>query len=640
MAVGVDQVKQEYQEGMNFLIARKERWVRQLILQNNLQRSEQSIASTMLFSFFTRAFSNLYDDKLQVKFVPTSDSDYRSTTGLSLLQQHDYQEMDKASIDYDWTWDTLFFGQGYCETLNFDKARKILVPHVINPLVMIYDPFFSDHQAWRYYGKWVLRSKSVLMQMKAKGELAADLNIESLPTGVEEQIWSYDVRRVAAKSGTANSSETASPNGIYQIYEHFTHDPDTGKKVIVWTDKNISTILRTEELKDGDAEMTDWPLAVKKCFREPHSTISTSLPDIIEDKHRALNVLYNLSYIAAKDEANPIYVYRENGIKDVAQLFQRQVDQHIATKGDADPSTVISPLRKASAISGSIAQFISILRSESGEAIGTTQVSPPLQRGKKTATESALLQQVSDLVSSLQGKTMAQGEREFWSQWYQRYLHNMKDGDIKIINVMNIDGVNFESITLDHIKTKYPPRVEVKSSKEAEMKSMVARKDIMTLFPTLAKTLAPKESRLFMKDIFLPKFDIPVDTIDSLYPKTLEEIKAQQENGLIEKGRLPMILESDDDLEHWYVHLRAKNTPAKWAHLFAHEEQLAKKKALQAQQAQEGASPAIPGGGGGLPEDVSMAPGASEMTMEAAAAPAVAALRNKLPNKTAKPIPA
>lgn len=646
MPVTAEQVKQEYQEGMDFLVARKERWVKQLVLMNNLQRPDESIASTMLFSFFTRVFSNLYDDHLQVKFVPTTDADYRATRGLSLLQQNDYQEMDKASIDYDWTWDTLFFGQGYCETLNFDKERKLLIPHVINPLVMIYDPFFPNHQDWRYYGKWVLLSKNQLQAAKTAGELESHVNIDGLPTGVEAMIWSYDTRRKAAKQGVANSSETSSPLGIYQIYEHFTHDPDTGEKWIVWTDKDITQIVRKKklELKDGPKGSSLWPLSVKKCFREPHSTLPTSVPDIIEDKHRALNVLYNLSYIAAKDETNPIYVYAESGVKDVSQLFQRQIEQHIATKGDRDPDTVIRPLRKSPAVTASVSQFISLLKSESAESIGTSQVSQPLQKGKKTATEAALSQQIADLTSSLQGKVMAQGEREFWSQWYQRYMIHMEDGDVKIINVMNIDGVNFESMKLEDIRTKYPPRIEVKSAKEAEMKTMVARKDMMTLFPTLAKTLGPKENRLFMKNILLPKFDMPVDTIESLYPKSIEEIKAEQENGMIERNKLPMIEESDDDIEHLYIHLRGRNTAAKWAHIFAHEEQLARKKAAEAAAAQGGGGLALPGGPGAPPAELeepggqAPVPGVSESTIEGAAAPAVAALKKVLPNKLRKPI--
>jgi len=43
------------------------------------------------------------------------------------LAQSDYLEMDKARTDYDWMWDTLFFGRGYCETLRFNKKRTMAV---------------------------------------------------------------------------------------------------------------------------------------------------------------------------------------------------------------------------------------------------------------------------------------------------------------------------------------------------------------------------------------------------------------------------------------------------------------------------------------------------------------------------------
>ena len=97
--------------------------------------------------------SNLYDDKMQVKFVPNEELEQKQVQTLNTLAQNDYQQMGMKALDYDWTWDTLFFGRGYMETLRFDPVRKIMQPHVINPLVFGYDPFFAGDargaSAWR-----------------------------------------------------------------------------------------------------------------------------------------------------------------------------------------------------------------------------------------------------------------------------------------------------------------------------------------------------------------------------------------------------------------------------------------------------------------------------------------------------------
>ena len=161
-------IQDNYSESFNFLISRKQRQVSQLILLNNLQRNDQNIASTLLLTLFDRLLSSLYDDKIQIKFIPSEEIDQKRINSLNMLAQSDYREMDKAKLDYDWCWDTLFFGRGYMETLRFDRKRKIMQPHVINPLVFGYDPYFENVQDWRYYWKWITKSKWELKKLIEK----------------------------------------------------------------------------------------------------------------------------------------------------------------------------------------------------------------------------------------------------------------------------------------------------------------------------------------------------------------------------------------------------------------------------------------------------------------------------------------
>ena len=124
----------KYDESFQFLQRRKHRQANQIALLNNLQRGDENISSTLLLTLFNRVMSSLYDDKMQVKFVPGEEMDQSKVQSLNILAQSDYREMNKAQLDHDWVWDTLFFGRGYMETLRFDHKRKIMQPHVINPL--------------------------------------------------------------------------------------------------------------------------------------------------------------------------------------------------------------------------------------------------------------------------------------------------------------------------------------------------------------------------------------------------------------------------------------------------------------------------------------------------------------------------
>ena len=157
--MNLQDIRSKYEESFEFLQARKRRQVSQLVLLNNLSRNDQNIASTLLLSLFNKTLAALYDDKMQVKFLPSQGILQEQLNSYNVLAQSDYLEMEKAKLDYDWSWDTLFFGRGYLETLRFNKKRKIIEPAVINPLMFGYDPFFENVQDWRYYWKWVTKTK-------------------------------------------------------------------------------------------------------------------------------------------------------------------------------------------------------------------------------------------------------------------------------------------------------------------------------------------------------------------------------------------------------------------------------------------------------------------------------------------------
>jgi len=84
----------KYMESFYFLQPRKRRQAQQITLLNNLQRGDENIASTLLLTLFNRIMSNLYDDKIQVKFVPNEEIEQKQVNSLNILAQNDYQQMN------------------------------------------------------------------------------------------------------------------------------------------------------------------------------------------------------------------------------------------------------------------------------------------------------------------------------------------------------------------------------------------------------------------------------------------------------------------------------------------------------------------------------------------------------------------
>ncbi len=586
-------ISDSYQESFNFLQKRKQRQVKQLVLMNNLQRGDQNIASTLLLTLFNRLVSSLYDDKMQVKFLPSQGITQEQLNSYNVLAQSDYLEMDKAKLDYDWVWDTLFFGRGYLETLRFDKKRKIMQPHVINPLVFNYDPYNEDVQDWRYYSKWITKSKWELDKLIKKGIIDGIKKVEEIPSGIDPYLWEYKTKRDTAKEANEPPIETSSGD-IYQILEFYGHN-EKGRKTVYWVDKNFANVLMESELDLNDGEPTiapngevieaesKWPIVVKEAFREPHSSLDFSVADLLEDKHRAKSVLLNLAYIAAKDKANPLYWYDPSRVDDVSQFFSRQINQHIPVTGNG--ADAVGPLNTQDPMSPGLMEFISLLTQEANAPMGTGEVLQPTKGGPETATERAIDQQLNDMAQSLQSKVMQFGEKEFWSHWFHRYQrYGMGE---KMANIVGVKGIETQEIDLADFNTTFPPGVMVYSAKEAEFKELVKRRDFQQDLPIFQGVLDPDGMRNFLKHIYLPLTLEEPALIDTMLPKTMDEMQSEDENERLIKNEMPEALPTDNHQTHIYNHMMVMpKTWAVWFHIKEHQEMLAEQKALEQQQQQ------------------------------------------------------
>lgn len=572
-----------YQESFNFLQLRKRRQAEQLKLLSNLRRGEQNISSTLMITLFDRIMSNTYDDKIQVKFLPSQGISQEQINSYNILATSDYQEMSKAKLDYDWNWDALFFGRGYMETVRFDTKRKIMQPHVINPLVFGYDPYIEEIQGWRYYWKWITKSKNDLKLLAKANVFTSDFNLETLPSGIDPYLWQYKITRDQARDGVVPPIETVNSD-VYQILEFYGINDD-GVKCCYWTDKNFAKIIYMKELdlKDGDElimpdgttvkKNSNWPIVVKESFRVPHSSLPISVADLLEDKHRAKAVLLNLAYVAAKDQANPLYWYNDN-VTDQSAFLSRQVNQHIKVEGDG--TMAVGPIQKASAMTSDLMSFIQMMDAEAESPIGAGR---PMQASggstKQTATQAALDQQLNDVAQSLQGKVMQFGESEFWAQWFHRYAQHAEDLKFKMANIVGVNGVNSQIIDLKDFNTDYPPGVMVYSAKEAEYKNLVKRRDFMQMYPNLYASIGPQGMRNFNKHVFFPLFLEDPSLVDIIFPKTMDEMKSESENQQLKDGIMPDVSPQDDHGTHIYQHMMLQpKTWATWNHIQWHQELL------------------------------------------------------------------
>lgn len=580
----------KYEDSFQFLQQRKRRQANQLKLLVNLQKGDQNIASTLLLTLFNRVMSSVYDDKLQIKFLPSQGINQDQINAYNILAQSDFLEMGKAKLDYDWVWDTLFYGRGYMETARFNKKRKIMEPHVINPLVFGYDPIVSEVQDWRYYWKWITKDKWQLQKLIKNKTIDGITNPSEIAAGVEPYLWEYKQIVDQARDGVMPSPEPFS-NDVFQILEFYSYDED-GDRCCYWVDKNFSVILMHEKLEfdDGNEDNCEpkskWPIVVKESYRQPHSSIPFSIADLLDDKHRAKSVLLNLAFIAAKDQANPVYLYNSEKIDDITQFLSRQINQHIPVSDTVD---AVAPLNKAPAMTADLQTFMQYMDAEAESPMGAGKpMSEPGGSTKQTATQAALDQQLNDMAQSLISKVLQFGESEFWSHWFHRYAKYGASLDSKMANIVGVKGVNSTEIDLSVFHTDYPPGILVYSAKEAEYKELVLRRDLMQQLPVLAQTLDPDGLRNFYKHVYFPKFLQDPSLIDVMFPPTMDEMKAEAENEQLAKNDMPDVASTDDHTTHIYIHMMVQpKSWATWYHIKWHQDELAKQKLEEQQMMQQ-----------------------------------------------------
>lgn len=590
-------IQTRYNEAFQFLQARKRRQAEQLKLLSNLRRGDQNISTTLMLNLLNRIVSSTYDDKIQVKFLPSQGINQDQINSYNTLAQSDYQEMNKAKLDYDWTWDTLFFGRGYMETGRFDMKRKIMQPHIINPLVFYYDPYIENYQEWRYYGKWITKSRNELQKLKDAGVLK-DIDLKTLSSGIDPYLWQYKIVRDQARDGVAPPIDPVDGD-VYQILEHYDYN-EKGNKCVYWLDKMFSIILYEKELDYEDGEEiiapdgssintgSKWPIVVKESFRIPHSSLPISVADVIEDKHRAKAVLLNLIYIAAKDQANPLYWYDPEKVKDVSQFLARQINQHIPVEGNGEDA--VGPINKASTMNQELVNFIQTIDAEAEAPIGAGK---PMQssasNSSATATQAALDQQLNDVAQSLQSKIMQFGEAEFWSAWFYRYAKHGAELETKMANIVGVKGVDTKIIDLKDFNTEFPPGVMVYSAKEAEYKNLVKRRDMMQLYPTLQTSMDADGFRNWQKHVFWPLMLEDPSLIDIMFPKSLDEMNAEAENDQLKDNMMPDVKPTDNHTTHIYTHMMVQpKTWALWMHIHWHQTLLAQQTAQKQMQAGAG----------------------------------------------------
>jgi len=337
------QVLDEYTKAKKVFDSKISEWLKRLKLYNNQRRDKEAIGDPLLFTVFQTVLAALYDDKLITEWEGREEGDQEVAENLNYLSEYDFDLMEMERINYDWDWDTCFFGRGIvCLSIfSRDKDKMCPMPEVVDPTTFLRDPravSINGDALGRNSARFLGRE----IQMH-KYELENDsnyFNIDKIKYTInppDSLIEKARQERDNAQGREFESSrEDIRGNETYDLLEWYTIFE--GKKVICsWAnDKNL--LIRYQELDDDK-----WSFVDRSLYPISHDWDGVSIPDVTEDKQRARSIIQNLALKTMKADIYPMYIFDENRIKNRNNL-NFEFNKFIPVRGDT--TTAVSPMNK------------------------------------------------------------------------------------------------------------------------------------------------------------------------------------------------------------------------------------------------------------------------------------------------------
>jgi hypothetical protein len=582
----IEQIDAEYQLSWWYMKPKFDEWGLRLKLYNNQRRDKEAVGDTLLFTIHQTVLASLYGDQLLASFLGREAGDEDVAENLGDMAEFDYDEMKKDELDYNWDWDTLFFGRGLVLMYEFDRERKCPVPENIDPMTFMRDPRAKSANG-DAKGRGALRfwGREVRLTINEMREAGVYFNFADLkPDGNDFKSFLDEASRIRDDAqGHTNIQRlmmARGENADHKLLEWNTYWK--GKKVMVVLGNNRKQIVRYHEYPKTLGSV--WPLIDRPLFPMSNDWDGVSIPDLVEDKQRARAVLQNLGLKAAKSNVHPMYLYDTTRIKNRNDLnfgFNKFIGV------DGNPTGSIQTMPKDT-VKQEVSWIMDLLDANAQKATAT----PDMQQGQisgkqRTLGELQLVNSHVDTRYSLAARIFGWSEKRFWRMWYMRYKEHFESGiDEKVIRISGALGYSWRPLTRENIVGEVDPDIKIESKAVSDAKRA---NDLNSFIPILPLFQMDKNANLRYAEKRAARLSgMKKDEVDQLLPPTIEEMKADDENEMLNLDKLVMVSPTDDHRLHMEVHNKATDTPAKYAHIQAH------KKALILQRTNPELVPQIP----------------------------------------------
>lgn len=542
-----------------------------LKLYINQRKNPKKVGDTLMFSTHQTILASLYKDRLDAEWMWREEEDIDRSEELNAVWEFDYDEMGKPEHDYDKFWDASFFGIAVEDWSHFDRDSLTPIPDLWDPLTTLFDPkatSINGNRLGRGASRFIYRE--IVRTRQEMDDYGGFFNLDKLDSDEREAAQ----RRLTSQArdearGLDNSFTDVKSQKYYPLVQGFTWIK--GKRYLVEAGNEGNTIVRLVR-----QAIDYWPLVDNRIYPMAHTQLTPGVADFTEDKQRARAILQNYTLDAAKMDVLPMYLFDKAKIKNKQQLRDWRAGKMI--EGENIDGNSMFPITKPT-----IHQFTQGIMQELETNAQKALATPEMQQGilasvKRSATEIAETSAGVDSRYSLTASLFALAESNAAYIWYDQYKRNFKKGiDKKTVRLIGAFGPKPLPITSDSFKFKQDPDVKIESRtvsqarKKDEINKLLQFGQILLQTPGASiRTFAKKAGRLMFRK----------SEVDALLPPTSDEMKAENENELLNENKLsgtvngiPFKVEvdpMDDHATHKEIHGKAADTKAKFAHIEAH----------------------------------------------------------------------
>lgn len=199
-----------------------------------------------------------------------------------------------------------------------------------------------------------------------------------------------------------------------------------------------------------------------------------------------------------------------------------------------------------------------------------TQQGMPVDQ-QRTLGELQLVASKVDTRYSMMAKIFGWSEKEFWRQWYRQYKMHFKDEiDEKVVRIQGPLAPIWRPLTRENIVSAIDPDAKIESRVISEAKRLREQQS----FDNMAQIFLqdPEVNRRYVQKKMAKLRGLKKEELDMMFPQTVDEIQAEDENVLLNMGKLPKIAIEDGHQVHISVHAKANQSPHVLAHVRAHKQ--------------------------------------------------------------------